>query len=56
MERFSNIGTNAVVGGHGTNADVIPTATTFKAGITLVGRFTTVELGAGSVVMYLGEA
>ena len=50
------IGTNAVVGGHGTNADVIATATTFKAGLTLVGRFTTVELGAGSVIMYLGEA
>ena len=46
------IGTNAVVGGHGTNADVIGVSTTFKAGLTLVGRWTKVDLGAGSVVMY----
>ena len=50
------IGTNAVVGGHGTNADVINTATTFKAGLTLVGRWTKVDLGAGSVIMYLADA
>ena len=50
------IGTNAVVGGHGTNADVIGVSTTFKAGLTLVGRWTKVDLGAGSVVMYLEDA
>ena len=50
------IGTNAVVGGHGTNADVIGVSTTFKAGLTLVGRWTKVDLGAGSVVMYLADA
>ena len=45
-----------MVGGHGTNADVINTATTFKAGLTLVGRWTKVDLGAGSVIMYLADA
>ena len=50
------IGTSAVVGANGTNAEPIDTATTFKAGITLVGRWTAVTLGAGSVVMYLGTA
>jgi len=50
------IGTTAVVGANGAFADVIATATTFKAGLTLVGRWTAVTLGAGSVIMYLGTA
>jgi hypothetical protein len=50
------IGTTAVVGANGTNADAIGTGTTWKAGLTLVGRWTKVELGAGSVIMYLGTA
>ena len=37
-------------------AEAIGTSTTFKAGLTLVGRFSAVTLGAGSVIMYLAEA
>jgi hypothetical protein len=49
------VGTS-VVGANGTNADPIATATTFKAGISLVGRWTKVDLGAGSVLLYLADA
>ncbi len=50
------IGTTAVVGANGTNADAIGTSTTFPVGITLYGRWTTVDLGAGSVVLYLADS
>ena len=49
------IGTNTPVAQNGANADAINTATTFKAGINIVGRFTAVTLGAGSVIMYLAD-
>ena len=49
------IGTTTVVAAHGTNADAIGTSTTFQAGITLYGRWTAVDLGAGSVVLYLAD-
>ena len=49
------IGTATPVTIHGTNADAIGTSTTFKAGLNLVGRWTAVTLGAGSVIMYLAD-
>ena len=49
------IGTNAVVGQHGTNAEPIDTSTTFPAGVTLYGRWTAVTLGAGNIVIYLAD-
>jgi len=50
------IGTTAVVAANGTNAEPIDTATVFKYGTTFYGRWTAVTLGAGSVVMYFGNA
>jgi len=49
------VGTNAVVGQHGTGADVIASSQTFPAGVTIYGRWTNVKLGAGVVIMYMAD-
>tara|TARA_R100000234_G_scaffold114339_1_gene89416 strand:+ start:16 stop:345 length:330 start_codon:yes stop_codon:yes gene_type:complete len=50
-------GTTIVAGaaGNGTNAEKIPTATTFPVGTWIYGRYDTVQLGAGSVFLYFSE-
>jgi|TARA_R100000081_G_C4752673_1_gene135280 hypothetical protein len=53
---FIGTSVTAAAIGNGVNAEAIGTSTTFKAGLTLVGRFSAVTLGAGSVIMYLAEA
>jgi len=52
------IGTTAVVGANGTNADVIATDgnDTFTKGTALFGRWTAVTLASGKIVMYFGPA
>jgi len=49
------LGTVTPVAAHGTNADALGTGVTFKTGLTLVGRWTKVDLGAGSVILYLAD-
>ena len=49
------LGTVTPVAAHGTNADAVGTSATWKTGLTLVGRWTKVDLGAGSVVLYLAD-
>jgi hypothetical protein len=49
------IGTTTPVAANGTNADAINTATTWKAGITIYGRWTSVDLGAGAVIVYYSD-
>ena len=44
------------MGANGTNADDIPTAYTFDAGTILYGRWTSLTIGAGEVIMYFGPA
>jgi len=41
--------------GNGTNADKIPTGTTFPEGTWIYGRYETVQLGDGSVFLYFSE-
>jgi len=48
----AHIGTTAVVGANGTNADAIPTTAVFGKGMSLFGRWTGLELGQGKVIMH----
>ena len=43
------------VGANGTNADDLPASETFPAGTTIYGRWTTVQIDAGAVIMYFGN-
>jgi hypothetical protein len=46
--------TLAYTGVHGTNADAINDNTVFPRGITIYGRWSTLTLGSGQVIMYFG--
>tara|TARA_B100001059_G_scaffold74294_1_gene71884 strand:+ start:421 stop:753 length:333 start_codon:yes stop_codon:yes gene_type:complete len=48
-------GTITPVTANGTNSDAIPATETFPAGVTIYGRWTTVQIDAGAVIMYFGE-
>ena len=49
--------TDGTTGAAGTGVSAyIGTSTTFPVGITLYGRWTTVDLGAGSVILYLADS
>ena len=52
---YAGTSVTSTAAGNGTNAEKIPTATTFPEGTWLYGRYITVQLGAGSVFLYFSE-
>mgnify|MGYP003139810348 CR=1 FL=1 len=53
-EGMAYFGTTTPVGRNGTNADAVPTSDVFPRGITIYGRWTTVDLSQGAVILYFG--
>ena len=56
---ITNANNNLAVEGNGTNAAAIPSGSSgleFAAGKILYGRWSAVDLNAGSVIMYFGQA
>ena len=47
-------GTITPVAGNGTNSDAVPASETFPAGTTIFGRWSTVQIDAGAVILYFG--
>lgn len=46
------VGTSAVVGANGTEADVIGTSDTFSKGTVLLGRWTTININQGRLLLH----
>ena len=53
-EGVAFFGTTSPVGRNGTNADAVPVNDVFPRGITIYGRWTTVDLSQGSIILYFG--
>ena len=51
----SYIGTQAQLGGNGTNSGAVVNTDTFPRGMTIYGRWSVVQLAAGAVICYFGH-